>query len=1257
MSNLRSQSTSSISQTDLRGPTAGPEWVPERESDEEDVEKGVADPEKGKKAVHKCMEGQKQLESGSSSRCNNIQGDDQPCGLQGGGGGGGVYSQQGRVGSSLGTKREGGEGTSERREEAGDMAMGEGKERRLSGGGMGSEQSWGHLGDSNTKNNQEGSLYSRSNINSNNSGQIHSHYNANDTDQSNHQNNSQNKGSSLTPSFSASPLIRTSSSASHSSTSFTPSSIPKARAVTDHSWGGDLSGPSSTAAGHQSTSNLPTSILTNISSSSSSALLRGGAGKAIVNSSSTNSSSSNISNAMGGGSSNPIRRQRCDSYNESSVEDASPMLGSAPNSPPLRLFRSDSNSETLGSSSNTGGGGGVTNVISSGVSSSGGPGSCGAASSSGTSLGEVVVGGAGSLDLDKDLSSGIGGGVKGAANTTSGGGSARTESDYEDQDIHHLSDTFNLFQVSGVKQSKRANNRISVFLSPISTLNPGTKSSQGRISGGHDSKKLVIRAFESLWNEELNLIDPSKVRVRFSNVDTDKNFPCKVRGRARKDELYEAESASCNERELLCSKPLSTSLQLPKNSGGFLPFNTLCKAQKYQALYLASEFRECGMFNGAIIKKFSLKICDSPDKTLENFRIAYSWTEDDSITEFHDTVVVHGPQSYNQSMLPEDEWVSFELSSNLIWDGKSNLVIELSKDERHSSFSWPATGGIYTRNTTSSRSIGYKDNSDSSGQYPFPSWIHPAKFRRVPALALGLESPPCVKLVCEISSGILSNTLVHVDVSLDGVRYTKNPATFFFVDEESSSCFRSLVRDFSTLLDKSTVCGSLADVRFEVGASIMEAPDIFNGHQMLLASRSPVFAKLFYESRLSGKQEHQHKGNLITISRHGSAPGSEGGKESPCTPSSENFTIKVPHIRPRVFSKFLTYLYTADIEVDIDIACELFMTANEYGIKDLKTVCSEFLKDNTTIDNITQVLLSAEKWKVASVRAFCLDFLLWHFDSISITPGFAKDIAPNNVLMKEILISRRAFWDKLGSSKISFEQKDKQVRNAQATYEDACVQAGFKTRFLQDMDRLLGESAPDHGQNELDCFYDVVFHVGSEVTPSGDNKTFYAHKAILTCRCDFFASMFRRQGEYIENTSDSDRSVISVPNIRPEVFAGILQFLYTGKADISYDNVFELYRAADQYCLEELKQNAEDFVIQEITIDNVASFFVSADHWKVFSVREFCLKLAVQEFNEVSITPSFLSEVLQHQPLLLEILQARNTMRPKLSSGKMIAET
>ncbi|KAI9223148.1 hypothetical protein BC828DRAFT_376623 [Blastocladiella britannica] len=831
-----------------------------------------------------------------------------------------------------------------------------------------------------------------------------------------------------------------------------------------------------------------------------------------------------------------------------------------------------------------------------------------------------------------------------------------------------------------------------------------------------------------------------KILVRLSTQDaslTERLVSGEWKGRARANELYTANrfptipGLTEAPPRITVTKPGGVS----GDKSGFVALNTLCKAAKMQSVYLASELRDVGLFQGAQIPALWFKVSDVPDRALENVRVAISWTLEDHLTEFCDPSelrCVFGPKTLVVGDL-KTGWVRFPLDAPVEWNGRSNLVVEFSKDETHASFSWPATGGLFFKATSHVRSVAHKDNNDSSGVYPFATWSKPARFRRVPLLAMEAVCPASYKIVCDVPEAMFHGALVKVEVAIDGVHFSKSPASYVHCDRGPAALHRVLA-DLSRLLPRAPaaapmtpplvlpmsspqessasptpdddgaeenssrgggaavaagdgVSGTLTALQQSASLSAAGSPSLiasafhdviflvgtdhteFCAHRAILASRSPVFHAMFTDQSVIAQQQQQ--------TGFFSAPQE----------------IHVPELSARIFGLVLGFIYTANISVPLDSACELLKAADMYALTDLKRPCENLIKQSTSFENVTTLLLDAERFHVPSVRSFTLEFLLWHFDAVSRDATFARDILPRADLVRELLLARRRGpfapqYPLAAPMQQRIPGGDGSIAGAgvvttaagaaggggagngggmaaavttaggvgatAATTTGAAVATGgnvappqamatfsFPSGLFNDLKRLL-DSGPLG-------FPDVRIVVGdpsmddvsksSRTTGSATTRVFYAHKVILCTRCEVLEAMLLRS-PMTEATTHS----ISIPNITPAVFESLLSFLYVGRCELSYKNVFPLYRAADQYQLHDLKTAVEEYLVAELSLDNVGNILLDSDEHHVTPIRSYAIDLAIKEFDDVSVTISFLTNVVPRQDLLLEILRGRGPL-------------
>ncbi|KAG0249154.1 hypothetical protein DFQ27_000327, partial [Actinomortierella ambigua] len=108
-----------------------------------------------------------------------------------------------------------------------------------------------------------------------------------------------------------------------------------------------------------------------------------------------------------------------------------------------------------------------------------------------------------------------------------------------------------------------------------------------------------------------------------------------------------------------------------------------------------------------------------------------------------------------------------------------------------------------------------------------------------------------------------------------------------------------------------------------------------------------------------------------------------------------------------------------------------------------------------------------------------------------------------------------------------------------------------------------------------DTQHDVKFFVGK------DEVVRYGHTLILSAQCPYFATAFQAHWK------EGSEGVFRKPNIEPEVFDIILQYLYAGQLKAPWDLIPQLIEAALELQLSELVSACEEFSSQVITEETV----------------------------------------------------------------------
>eukprot|EP00439_Symbiodinium_sp_Y106_P036774 s1607_g4.t1 len=125
-------------------------------------------------------------------------------------------------------------------------------------------------------------------------------------------------------------------------------------------------------------------------------------------------------------------------------------------------------------------------------------------------------------------------------------------------------------------------------------------------------------------------------------------------------------------------------------------------------------------------------------------------------------------------------------------------------------------------------------------------------------------------------------------------------------------------------------------------------------------------------------------------------------------------TITINNVSHRVFLALLEYLYTDEFEISMDIAMDLFVAADQFGIDRLKRLCEKKILVSINIDSAATILQAANMHIANDLRQSCMDFILRNFDAVSKTLAFeaTKFEPPGTPLL------RKRFQDEKGDGPI-----------------------------------------------------------------------------------------------------------------------------------------------------------------------------------------------------------------------------------------------
>ena len=162
-------------------------------------------------------------------------------------------------------------------------------------------------------------------------------------------------------------------------------------------------------------------------------------------------------------------------------------------------------------------------------------------------------------------------------------------------------------------------------------------------------------------------------------------------------------------------------------------------------------------------------------------------------------------------------------------------------------------------------------------------------------------------------------------------------------------------------------------------------------------------------------------------------------------------------------------------------------------------------------------------------------------------------------------------------------------------------------------------------ENLLDCeqFSDVTFDLGG--------KSVYGHKNLLVSRSPVFAAMF--QNGMIESTS----KVVTIGNIEHEIFREMLRYLYAAKVNNIDKFAVQLLRAADMYVINGLKYLCEEFLSENLNLENVLEYFTMAEQYNAAKLKVETVNFMKANAKDIIYKPDFKSSNAMFEMLQMQL--------------------
>jgi RCC1 and BTB domain-containing protein len=133
-----------------------------------------------------------------------------------------------------------------------------------------------------------------------------------------------------------------------------------------------------------------------------------------------------------------------------------------------------------------------------------------------------------------------------------------------------------------------------------------------------------------------------------------------------------------------------------------------------------------------------------------------------------------------------------------------------------------------------------------------------------------------------------------------------------------------------------------------------------------------------------------------------------------------------------------------------------------------------------------------------------------------------------------------------------------------------------------------------------------------------ENKLIYVQKCIIESNSKYFESKFTERA--IRESTDN---VIVITEYSYDVYYAFLKYLYTDCIDIEIEKAMDLLVLGNDYKEEELKLKCVDIIKNDITIENVCTFYCASIKHNLSELEDFCFNFAVNKMNQIVRTEGF----------------------------------
>ena len=142
------------------------------------------------------------------------------------------------------------------------------------------------------------------------------------------------------------------------------------------------------------------------------------------------------------------------------------------------------------------------------------------------------------------------------------------------------------------------------------------------------------------------------------------------------------------------------------------------------------------------------------------------------------------------------------------------------------------------------------------------------------------------------------------------------------------------------------------------------------------------------------------------------------------------------------------------------------------------------------------------------------------------------------------------------------------------------------------------------------------------------------HKMIMKCSSDFFKAMMKPD----KSEAQAGRGNIDCGS---DVGQGLVSFVYTGEvgAETFDENLTEFLKVADEYNLVQLKEKAEERMLDKLNVTNMMEFVIAGDNFNAKKLKTMSMTLVRANLKKLKMEKDWKNKFEFQKDLLIEILE------------------